>query len=119
MFRGNDTQLGLLSADGGVARALTRLPGQHWVHDWSQDGRRALYAGRRDGLWNVYWMDVETGEERRLTDHGRVRHAVRTPAWSPSGDRVAYERLETTGAVWLIELRGPSAAGTLALARQD
>jgi Tol biopolymer transport system component/DNA-binding winged helix-turn-helix (wHTH) protein len=119
MFRGNDTQLGLLPAEGGVARALTRLPGQHWVHDWSRDGRRALYAARRDGLWNVYWMDVETGEERRLTDHGRVRDAVRTPAWSPSGDRVAYERIETTGAVWLIELRGPAAAGMLALARQD
>jgi Tol biopolymer transport system component/DNA-binding winged helix-turn-helix (wHTH) protein len=119
MFRGNDTQLGLLPADGGVARALTRLPGQHWVHDWSRDGRRALYAGRRDGLWNVYWMDVETGEERRLTDHGRVRDAVRTPAWSPSGDRVAYERLETTGAVWLVELRGSAPSAAPAAARQD
>jgi Tol biopolymer transport system component len=118
MFRGNDTQLGLLPADGGVARALTRLPGQHWVHDWSRDGRRALYAARRDGLWNVYWMDVETGEERRLTDHGRVRDAVRTPAWSPSGDRVAYERLETTGAVWLVELRGSSPTEATA-SRQD
>jgi len=119
MFRGNDTELGLLSAEGGVARAITRLPGQHWVHDWSPDSRRALYAARRDGLWNVYWMDVETGEERRLTDHGRVRDAVRTPAWSPTGDRVAYERIETTGAVWLIELRPGSAHETLALARQN
>jgi Tol biopolymer transport system component/DNA-binding winged helix-turn-helix (wHTH) protein len=118
MFRGNDTQLGLLPADGGVARALTRLPGQHWVHDWSRDGRRALFAARRDGLWNVYWMDVETGEERRLTDHGRVREAVRTPAWSPAGDRVAYERIETTGAVWLVELRGAAPPESLA-ARQD
>jgi Tol biopolymer transport system component len=64
-------------------------------------------------------MDVETGEERRLTDHGRVREAVRTPAWSPSGDRVAYERIETTGAIWLVELRGAAASGPLAAARQD
>ena len=54
-------------------------------------------------------MDVESGEERRLTDHGRVRDAVRTPAWSPAGDRVAYERLEASGAVWVIELRAPAA----------
>ncbi|HEY8233527.1 MAG TPA: winged helix-turn-helix domain-containing protein [Vicinamibacteria bacterium] len=107
MFRGNDTQVGLLSADGGAARAISRLPGQHWVHDWSPDGRRVLYAARRDGLWNVYWMDVESGEERRLTDHGRVRDAVRTPAWSPAGDLVAYERLEASGAVWIIELSAP------------
>jgi Tol biopolymer transport system component/DNA-binding winged helix-turn-helix (wHTH) protein len=104
MFRGNDAQLGLLPADGGAPRAITRLPGQHWVHDWSPDGRRVLYAARRDGLWNVYWIDVESGEERRLTDHGRVRDAVRTPAWSPAGDRVAYERIEVSGAVWLIDL---------------
>ncbi len=105
MFRGNDTQLGLLSAGGGSPRPITRMPGQHWVHDWSPDGRRVLYAARRDGLWNVYWMDVESGEERRLTDHGRVRDAVRTPAWSPAGDRIAYERIEVSGAVWVIDLR--------------
>jgi Tol biopolymer transport system component len=85
LFRGNDAELALMPADGGEPRAITRVPGQHWVHDWSPDGRRVLYAARRDGLWNVYWMDVATGEERRLTDHGRVRDAVRTPAWSATG----------------------------------
>ena len=104
MFRGNDVQLGLLPTEGGEPRAISRLPGQHWVHDWSPDGRRVLYAARRDGLWNVYWTDVESGEERRLTDHGRVRDSVRTPAWSPAGDLVAYERLEALGAVWLMDL---------------
>lgn len=104
MFRGNDAQLGLLPADGGTPRAISRLPGQHWVHDWSPDGRRVLYAARRDGLWNVYWMDVDSGEERRLTDYGRVRDAVRSPAWSPAGDLVAFERIETSGAVWVIDL---------------
>ena len=103
MFRGNDAQVGLLPAEGGAPRAITRLAGQHWVHDWSPDGRRVLYAARREGLWNVYWMDVTSGEERRLTDHARVRDAVLTPAWSPAGDRVAYERIEVSGAVWLIE----------------
>jgi Tol biopolymer transport system component len=104
MFRGNDAQLGLLPATGGVARALSRAPGQHWVHDWSPDGRRVLYAARRDGLWNVYWLDAETGREVRLTDQTQVREAVRTPAWSPRGDRVAFERIETTGGIWLFDL---------------
>jgi hypothetical protein len=104
LFRGNDTQIGLLPVEGGPLRVLTHVPGQHWVHDWSPDGRRVLYAARRDDLWNVYWTDVETGEERRLTDHARVREAVRTPAWSARGDLVAYERLDAASAVWVLDL---------------
>jgi Tol biopolymer transport system component/DNA-binding winged helix-turn-helix (wHTH) protein len=104
LFRGNDAELALMPAEGGEPRVLTKVPGQHWGHDWSPDGRRVLYAARRDGLWNVYWMDVETGEERRLTDHGRVRDAVRTPAWSATGDRIAYERIEASGAIWVLDL---------------
>jgi TolB protein len=108
MFRGADAQVGLMPADGSAPpRALTHVAGQHWGHDWSPDGRRVLYGARRDGLWNVYWMNVETGEERRLTDHARVRDAVRTPAWAPAGDRIAYERLEVTSGVWVLDLRTP------------
>lgn len=108
MFRGTDVQIGLMPADGSAPpRALTHLAGQHWGHDWSPDGRRVLYGARRDGLWNVYWMNVETGEERRLTDHARVRDSVRTPAWSPKGDRIAYERMEVTSGVWVFDLETP------------
>jgi DNA-binding winged helix-turn-helix (wHTH) protein len=63
---------------------------------------RALRRAPRRAV--VYWMDVETGEERRITDHGRVRDAIRTPAWSRSGDTVAYERLEASGSVWVLDL---------------
>jgi len=108
-FRGNDAQLGLLSAEGGVTRLVTRVPGQHWGHDWSPDGKKVLFAGRRDGLWNVYWIDVATGEERRLTDEGRVRDAVRTPTWSARGDTIAYERLQAESAVWVLDLAVPGA----------
>jgi Tol biopolymer transport system component len=107
MFRGTDVQIGLMPADGSAPpRALTHVAGQHWGHDWSPDGRRVLYGARRDGLWNVYWRNVETGEERRLTDLGRVRDSVRTPAWSPAGDRIAYERTEITSGIWVFDLAG-------------
>jgi Tol biopolymer transport system component/DNA-binding winged helix-turn-helix (wHTH) protein len=105
LFRGNDTQIALIPAEGGATpRVLTSLPGQHWIHDWSPDGRRVLYSARRESLWNIYWMDVASGEEHRLTDQGRVRDAVRTPAWSPVGDRIAYEQVEVTAGVWVVDL---------------
>ena len=118
MFRGNDTQLGLPPPKAALRARLTRLPGQHW-HDWSQ-GRppRSLRRPARRPLERLL-MDVETGEERRLTDHGRVRDAVRTPAWSPSGDprRLRADRDDGRR----LADRAARAAGcrTLALARQD
>jgi Tol biopolymer transport system component/DNA-binding winged helix-turn-helix (wHTH) protein len=104
LFRGPDTtQVALIPSSGGPPRAITSTPGQHWAHGWSPDGRRISFVGRHDGAWNVYWVSLD-GEERRLTDYTDVRTFVRYPAWSPQGDRIAYERTEMKADLWVMEL---------------
>jgi Tol biopolymer transport system component len=55
---------------GGPPRVLTE--GFHGAcdPDLSFDGRRLLFAGKRDAsdLWNIFEMDLETREIRRITD---------------------------------------------------
>ena len=34
---------------------------------WSCDDRRVLISSDPTGLYNVYWLDVETGDQEALT----------------------------------------------------
>jgi Tol biopolymer transport system component len=104
LFRGPDTtQVALIPAAGGSARAITTTPGQHWAHGWSPDGRRISFVARKGGAWNVYWVSLD-GQERQLTDYTDVRTFVRYPTWSPSGDRIAFERTEMKADLWVMDL---------------
>jgi TolB protein len=93
-----------MPAGGGAVRAMTAAHGQSWPHSFSPDGKRIAFAGQRDGIWNVYWVPVSGGEERRLTQYETPAHYVRTPDWSPRGDLVGYEYAESTGTIWVTEL---------------
>jgi Tol biopolymer transport system component len=100
---GLDDHLMLVAADGTSVRSLVTAPGKHWPYSWSPDGRRIAAAVLRDGFWNVFWIDRETGEERQLTDYRQLTAYVRWPAWSPRGDQIVYEYAETVGDLWLLE----------------
>jgi Tol biopolymer transport system component len=75
------------------------------VHSFSPDSSRVLFAGQRDGVWNIYWVPREGGAERRITNNTSVGVFMRYPAWSPRGDQIVYEYGVVRGNVWLVELR--------------
>ncbi len=101
--RGEHTHVAFMPAAGGPPVQLTSDPGESWPYSWSPDGEAIAFAGLRDGFWNVYSVSRTTRTQRRLTDHARINTYVRTPAWSPRGDRIVYEYAETTGNVWIID----------------
>jgi TolB protein len=101
---GSDTQIAVIPASGGELEVLTQGAGQAWTGNWSPDGERILFAGQRDGLWNLYWISKRGGPEHRLTDYANRHSFVRYPAWSPRGNQIVYEYAETTGNVWLMDL---------------
>lgn len=121
------TQIFLIPADGGEARALTTLPeGGIESPVWSPDGSRIAFLYRAtpedrtekvekerqekefsspvrvhrklfyrldgfgyfdDSYWQVWVVDVHTGEAKALTDEP---HHHQSPAWSPDGRTVAF-----------------------------
>ena len=74
-------------------RGVRRVTGQGFaaVPSWSPDGRRLAYVRAEPAhpkVWNLWLLDLETGESTRLTSHrfGQPWGA----AWFPDGQRIAY-----------------------------
>ncbi len=54
----------------------------------SPDGTQIAFTSRRSGYWDLYVLDIRTGEIRQLTDTpGFEGH----PTWSPDGLWIAFE----------------------------
>jgi Tol biopolymer transport system component len=102
---GSSTQAAIIDVQTGTMRALTNERGQTWVRSWSPDGRKIAVAALRERVWNLRWIDVESGLQGNMTAPGRPREFVRYPAWSRRGDLVVYERGEMRGNIWMLTLR--------------
>lgn len=61
------------------------------------DGKQILFRGQAQGRWGFYLVDVDGGEPIRLEIDGeRIQgggYDLNWPAWSPTGDRLAYHTL--------------------------
>lgn len=54
---------------------------------WSPDGRSLALSGARAGVSDLYLVDVDTGQVRRLTDD---LYMDIQPSWSPDGRTLAF-----------------------------
>ncbi len=54
----------------------------------SPDGRWIAFSSNRSGAWNLYLLDLITGETRPLTESAFYEGS---PSWSPDGRFLAYE----------------------------
>ncbi len=79
---------------------------------WSPDGRQIAFISARAGNWEIYTVDVATGQELRLTEHPAADVA---PAWSPDGKRLAFlSNREGAWAVYVLTLKSAQAQKIIA-----
>ena len=85
--RDGNNEIYIMDADGANAVNLTNHPSNDRHPSWSPDGMSLAFASRRDdNAFDIYRLDVETGDLTRLTTQGTNTR----PAWSPDGDRIAF-----------------------------
>jgi eukaryotic-like serine/threonine-protein kinase len=101
--RGRDDYLMLIPSQGGQPIQLTFDKGKSWPHSFSPDGEEIVFAGQRDGVWNIYTISIGTKVQKQLTNYSRMNSFVRYPTWS--SNRIVYEYAETTGNIWMLELK--------------
>src|SRR5207237_10865611 len=102
--RSEEGYLMVMPASGGPATQLT-FDGESFVYSWSPDGDKLAFAGERGGVWNIYWISRGTKEQKQLTKYTKLNAFVRYPDWSPLGNQIVSEYAETTGNIWLMELK--------------
>lgn len=70
---GNSSIYYLASGGNDEPVKVTKIGvGASYAHGWSPTGDRILFTGDRNGQFDIYSVDIETGEEHQLTDTKRL-----------------------------------------------
>ncbi|HEX6649588.1 MAG TPA: hypothetical protein VF075_08610, partial [Pyrinomonadaceae bacterium] len=101
--RGENQYLMVVPSNGGQPTQLTFGEGKSWPHSFAPAGDKILFAGQREGVWNIYWITTDGKVVKRLTNYSKLNAFVRYPAWSRN--QIVYEYAETTGNIWMLELK--------------
>jgi Tol biopolymer transport system component/DNA-binding winged helix-turn-helix (wHTH) protein len=104
--RGTDNDVVILPAAGGRPEQLTPYRRKQWVQGWSSDSDKVLFAKQDDDLsWNIWTVSRSTKEQKELTHYTGPDSYVRYPAISARDNSLVYEKTETNGNVWMLELK--------------
>ncbi|OHX64684.1 S41 family peptidase [Flammeovirga pacifica] len=92
------------STDYNTTVQITNTAEQERSVSFSPDGRSLVYAGERDGSWNIYQAKLGNEEEMYFINATDIQEEIVTaeaveefqPKWSPKGDAIAYLEERTT-----------------------
>lgn len=89
------------------SREITRLTGRDTNASgpaFSPDGRFLAFSSVRDGVSDIFILNLKTGEIRNLT---QSEYSGRQPTWSPDGVQIAFTRnLDGNDDVFVIDIDG-------------
>ncbi len=78
--------------------------GASYFHGWSPDNKKMVFTGNRDGAYNILTIDVDSGEEKKLTDLATLDDG---PEYSPDGKYVFFNSARTgTMQLWRMDTDG-------------
>jgi hypothetical protein len=81
------------------------------------DGRHVLFAAIKEGVSDIYMVDLESGEAKNLTQDA---FADSNPQISPDGTLVVYNRrISGHDKIWVFPLRDPSRKTQLSFGAHD
>lgn len=86
----------VMDIEGGAAVQITRSPNQNIHPSFSPDGSQIVYSsfGSASGQWELVIVDVANPAVKRVIGHGLF------PQWSPTDNRILFQRARQRGTRW-------------------
>src|SRR5208337_3940882 len=88
---GGQSAVFILPSSGGAPTQITKLS-PSYLHGWSPDGKNLVYAGVRQGKFDIYEISTSGGTETRLTDAPGVNDG---PEFTPDGQHIYFNSMRT------------------------
>jgi len=83
----DEDQICMVNADGSGWQQLTDFsPAAHFYPSFSADNSSVLFSSNQGGAYDIYRLDLASGQQRRLTDSGDAY----APAESPDEKYIVY-----------------------------
>ena len=104
-------ELFVTSVEYGNTKRITNTPEQERSPDFNEDGSKLVYAGERDGSWNIYEASLDRKEEKYFYNATIIneKFLIKTnketfqPVFSPNGKEIAYLEDRTAIKVYNLE----------------
>lgn len=78
--------------------------GHSFLHSWSPDGRKLIFTANRNDKWNIWEVDVQTKEEKALTDGEFLDDGSE---YTPDGQYIYFNSVRTgTMQIWRMKPDG-------------
>jgi Tol biopolymer transport system component len=85
----SNSEICVMDADGSGLELLTNGYHGNIRPAWSPDGKKIAFSSNRDGFGDIYVMDVDEGNVKRLT-FSKGLASNNEASWSPDGKRIAF-----------------------------
>ena len=99
LYRGEAAELAVMERGGANQQVIAGGPEVHYAFSFASDNRRIAYTSCPGGVWNVYWVDRISRKIEQVTHYTAFGSVVRSPAWRPGTEQMAFEFTEVKGNV--------------------
>jgi hypothetical protein len=91
---GRTSALYYLPTEGDSLPKMVTKPGvgASYLHGWSPDNKKMVFTGNRNGAYDIYAIDIDSGKEHQLTNQNTLDDG---PEYSPDGEFIFFNSTRT------------------------